>query len=105
METCSGGVAQAKVRELFILHAFRDTDSPPPFAFPCRIHINFRTLNEFRSVRMKAMIDLLFATMIQKLIAENDITMENIRLAAFLKQQGVKKLDRNHTSFHPTLWF
>ncbi len=76
---------------------------PPPFAFPCRIHINFRTLNEFRSVRMKAMIDLLFATMIQKLIAENDITMENIRLAAFLKQQGVKKLDRNHTSFHPTL--
>ena len=34
VETCSGGVAQAKVRELFILHAFRDTDSPPPFAFP-----------------------------------------------------------------------
>jgi len=38
---------------------------------------DFRTLNEFRGVRMKAMIDELFEAMIQKLIADNYITMEN----------------------------
>lgn len=38
---------------------------------------DFRTINEFRGVRMKALIDELFATMIQKLIADNYITMEN----------------------------
>lgn len=38
---------------------------------------DFRTLNEFRGVRMKALMDELFETMIQKLIADNYITMEN----------------------------
>lgn len=38
---------------------------------------DFRTLNEFRGVRMKAMMDDLFESMIQKLIADNYITMEN----------------------------
>jgi transposase len=38
---------------------------------------DFRTLNDFRGVRMKAFMDELFETMIQKLIADNYITMEN----------------------------
>jgi transposase len=37
---------------------------------------DFRTLNEFRGVRMKAFMDELFETMIRKLIADNYITME-----------------------------
>uniref|UniRef100_UPI0012F7DE86 IS1182 family transposase n=1 Tax=Paenibacillus sp. (strain J14) TaxID=935845 RepID=UPI0012F7DE86 len=37
---------------------------------------DFRTLNDFRGVRMKAFMDELFETMIQKLIADNYITME-----------------------------
>nr|WP_167669316.1 transposase [Paenibacillus barengoltzii] len=32
---------------------------------------DFRTLNDFRGVRMKAFMDELFETMIQKLIAED----------------------------------
>ena len=38
---------------------------------------DFRTLNDFRGVRMKSLMDELFETMIQKLIADNYITMEN----------------------------
>lgn len=37
---------------------------------------DFRTLNDFRGVRMKAFMDELFETMIRKLIADNYITME-----------------------------
>ena len=38
---------------------------------------DFRTINEFRGVRMQDLIDELFETIIQKLIDENYITMEN----------------------------
>ena len=38
---------------------------------------DFRTINEFRGVRMQNLIDELFETIIQKLIDENYITMEN----------------------------
>lgn len=38
---------------------------------------DFRTLNEFRGQRMKAMMDTLFETMIVKLIEDKHITMEN----------------------------
>lgn len=38
---------------------------------------DFRTLNEFRGVRMAAMMDELFETLILKLTEENYITMEN----------------------------
>ena len=38
---------------------------------------DFRTINEFRGNRMKAMMDELFETMILKLIEDNYITMEN----------------------------
>ncbi|QTD40974.1 transposase [Sporosarcina sp. Te-1] len=38
---------------------------------------DFRTLNDFRGIRMKAMMDELFETMILKLIEEGYITMEN----------------------------
>ncbi|WP_052648921.1 IS1182 family transposase, partial [Paenibacillus sp. E194] len=37
---------------------------------------DFRTLNDFRGVRMKTFMDELFETMIHKLIADNYITME-----------------------------
>ncbi len=54
---------------------------------------DFRTLNEFRGVRMKAMIDELFEAMIQKLIADNYITMENYFL------DGTKIEDASKYSF------
>ncbi|MFH5181634.1 IS1182 family transposase [Paenibacillus sp. TAB 01] len=55
---------------------------------------DFRTLNEFRGVRMKACMDELFETMIQKLIADNYITMENYFL------DGTKiEADANKYSF------
>ncbi|MNC18325.1 Transposase DDE domain protein [compost metagenome] len=38
---------------------------------------DFRTLNDFRGVRMKSLMDELFETMIQKLLKDNFITMEN----------------------------
>ncbi|MEK3732013.1 IS1182 family transposase [Paenibacillus sp. FSL M8-0334] len=38
---------------------------------------DFRTLNDFRGVRMKSLMDELFQTMIKKLINDNFITMEN----------------------------
>ena len=38
---------------------------------------DFRTINEFRGVRMKSLMDELFETMILKLIEEKYITMEN----------------------------
>lgn len=38
---------------------------------------DFRTLNDFRGVRMKAFMDELFETMTHKLIADHYITMEN----------------------------
>ncbi|MED0658863.1 transposase [Bacillus smithii] len=38
---------------------------------------DFRTINEFRGQRMKALMDELFEAMIQKLIEENYITMEH----------------------------
>ncbi|WP_424769456.1 IS1182 family transposase [Paenibacillus sp. sgz302251] len=38
---------------------------------------DFRTLNDFRGVRMKSLMDELFETMIRKLIDDNYITMEN----------------------------
>jgi transposase len=38
---------------------------------------DFRTINEFRGERMKALMDELFETMILKLIEEKYITMEN----------------------------
>ena len=38
---------------------------------------DFRTINEFRGVRMASLMDELFETMIRKLIEENYITMEN----------------------------
>lgn len=38
---------------------------------------DFRTLNDFRGVRMKSLMDELFETMIQRLIVDNFITMEN----------------------------
>ncbi|MCE5172034.1 IS1182 family transposase [Paenibacillus profundus] len=38
---------------------------------------DFRTLNDFRGVRLKSLMDELFETMIQKLIADHYITMEN----------------------------
>ncbi|GBG10271.1 putative transposase [Paenibacillus agaridevorans] len=37
---------------------------------------DFRTLNDFRAVRMKAFMDELFEAMIGKLIMDNHITME-----------------------------
>ncbi len=38
---------------------------------------DFRTINDFRGIRMKAMMDELFETMILKLIEDKHITMEN----------------------------
>lgn len=38
---------------------------------------DYRTINEFREERMKAMMDKLFQAMIHKLIEENYIMMEN----------------------------
>jgi transposase len=38
---------------------------------------DFRTINEFRGVRMKALMDELFEAMILKLIEDRYITMEN----------------------------
>ena len=38
---------------------------------------DFRTINEFRGVRMQALIDELFETIIHKLIEENYISFEN----------------------------
>ncbi|KQO18712.1 hypothetical protein ASF12_09030 [Paenibacillus sp. Leaf72] len=38
---------------------------------------DFRTLNDFRGVRMKAFMDELFETMTHKLIADHYITMES----------------------------
>src|SRR5690606_22141100 len=38
---------------------------------------DFRTINDFRGKRMKAMMDELFETMILKLIEDGHITMEN----------------------------
>jgi transposase len=37
---------------------------------------DFRTINEFRGVRMASLMDELFETMIRQLIEENYITME-----------------------------
>ena len=55
---------------------------------------DFRTLNDFRGVRMKAFMDELFETMIQKLITDNYITMENYFL------DGTKiEADANKYSF------
>ncbi|MNZ46870.1 hypothetical protein D3C78_645660 [compost metagenome] len=55
---------------------------------------DFRTLNDFRGVRMKAFMDELFETMIQKLIADNYITMEQYFL------DGTKiEADANKYSF------
>lgn len=38
---------------------------------------DFRTLNDFRGIRMKNLMDELFETMIRKLILDNYITMDN----------------------------
>jgi len=38
---------------------------------------DFRTLNDFRGVRMKSLMDELFETMIRKLLDDNYITMDN----------------------------
>jgi len=55
---------------------------------------DFRTLNEFRGVRMKACMDELFETMIRKLLADHYITMENYFL------DGTKiEADANKYSF------
>ncbi|MBU5445703.1 transposase, partial [Paenibacillus sp. MSJ-34] len=55
---------------------------------------DFRTLNDFRGVRMKAFMDELFETMIGKLIADNYITMEQYFL------DGTKiEADANKYSF------
>ncbi|MGP3608426.1 IS1182 family transposase [Anoxybacteroides rupiense] len=55
---------------------------------------DFRTLNDFRGVRMKALMDELFETMIQRLLAENYITMDNYFL------DGTKiEADANKYSF------
>ncbi|QTD41282.1 IS1182 family transposase [Sporosarcina sp. Te-1] len=55
---------------------------------------DFRTLNDFRGIRMKAMMDELFETMILKLIEEGYITMENYFL------DGTKiEADANKYSF------
>jgi transposase len=55
---------------------------------------DFRTLNDFRGVRMKAFMDELFETMIHKLIADHYITMENYFL------DGTKiEADANKYSF------
>jgi transposase len=55
---------------------------------------DFRTLNEFRGVRMKALMDELFEAMIHKLIEENYITFENYFL------DGTKiEADANKYSF------
>lgn len=55
---------------------------------------DFRTLNDFRGVRMKTFMDELFETMIQKLIADNYITMEQYFL------DGTKiEADANKYSF------
>ncbi|WP_424768228.1 transposase [Paenibacillus sp. sgz302251] len=55
---------------------------------------DFRTLNDFRGVRMKAFMDELFETMIQRLIADNYITMEQYFL------DGTKiEADANKYSF------
>ena len=55
---------------------------------------DFRTLNDFRGMRIKAFMDELFETMIRKLIADNYITMENYFL------DGTKiEADANKYSF------
>ena len=55
---------------------------------------DFRTLNDFRGVRMKAFMDELFETMIRKLIADNYISMEQYFL------DGTKiEADANKYSF------
>ena len=55
---------------------------------------DFRTINDFRGNRMKAMMDELFETMILKLIEDNYITMENYFL------DGTKiEADANKYSF------
>lgn len=55
---------------------------------------DFRTLNDFRGVRMKALMDELFETMIHRLIAENYITMDHYFL------DGTKiEADANKYSF------
>ena len=55
---------------------------------------DFRTINEFRGNRMKAMMDELFESMILKLIEDNYITMENYFL------DGTKiEADANKYSF------
>lgn len=55
---------------------------------------DFRTLNDFRGVRMQALMDELFETMIQKLITDNYITMEQYFL------DGTKiEADANKYSF------
>ena len=55
---------------------------------------DFRTINEFRGVRMQQLIDELFETIIQKLIEENYITFENYFL------DGTKiEADANKYSF------
>ncbi|MHA7967594.1 IS1182 family transposase [Paenibacillus sp. CAU 1782] len=55
---------------------------------------DFRTLNDFRGIRMKAFMDELFERMIQKLIADHYITMDNYFL------DGTKiEADANKYSF------
>lgn len=55
---------------------------------------DFRTINDFRGIRMKAMMDELFETMILKLIEDKYITMENYFL------DGTKiEADANKYSF------
>ena len=55
---------------------------------------DFRTINEFRGVRMQGLIDELFETIIHKLIEENYITLENYFL------DGTKlEADANKYSF------
>lgn len=55
---------------------------------------DFRTINEFRGVRMQGLIDELFEAIIQKLIKENYITFENYFL------DGTKiEADANKYSF------
>src|SRR5690606_5953758 len=55
---------------------------------------DFRTINEFRGVRMQDMIDELFEVIIQKLIDEHYITMENY----FLDETKIEA-DANKYSF------
>ena len=53
------------------------TENIPAMWLAAMQQLDYRTINEFRGERMKAMMDELFEAMIHKLIEEDYITMEN----------------------------